>query len=305
MHPLRRETIRFFACSVAAGTALALAVLFSFGSAQDGPASQVPGVDQAALKLLKTFNDEFVKITPGEGRFPATFRMGSAEGPESERPVHEVRFQQEFAIAKYEVPQNLYKAVTRINPSVWKGPGRERNSVETVTFHEAVLFCRQATSLMRLAKLIGPEEEIRLPTEAEWEYCCRAGTTTTYSFGDSPTRPGDEGNRASRLDAYGWHVGNAGGKDPAVGALKPNAWGLYDMHGYLWEYVADAWHDDYTDAPAENRSWDGERKYVWRIIRGGSWRDRYEDLRSSTRKPIPDHVRSDAIGFRCVKAGTE
>lgn len=252
------------------------------------------------LKLLKTFAGEFVDITPGKGRFPKTFAMGSRTGAPSERPVRTVTMDGDFAIAKYEVPQNLYEAVMGENPSRWKGA---RNSAEMMSWQDAVQFCKRATALMRAAKLIAADEEIRLPSEAEWEYCCRAGTTTAYSFGDKATAAGDEGNKASLLSPYGWHTGNAAGNDPPVGALKPNPWGLYDMHGYLSEFVADAWHANYNKAPKNAKPWDGGKpKFVLRVVRSGSWRDRYEQLRSAARLPWADHAKSDAVGFRCVKA---
>ncbi|MBW3543032.1 MAG: formylglycine-generating enzyme family protein [Planctomycetes bacterium] len=253
-------------------------------------------------KILERFASEFVEITPGQGRFPKSFDMGSKAGPSSERPAHEVTFERPFAIAKYEVTQELYQAVMGKNPSVWQGPGRERNSCEMMTWQEANAFCRQVTTLMREADLLKDGELLRLPTEAEWEYCCRAGTDTDYSFGHEARGPGDAGDKASLLDAYAWHTGNAAGNDPSVGVLKPNAWGLYDMHGYLWEYVLDAWHDNYDEAPSDGSAAGADMKHVRRVIRGGSWRDRWSVLRSRTRWAIPDHVRSDAIGFRCVKS---
>ena len=94
----------------------------------------------------------------------------------------------------------------------------------------------------------------------------------------------------------------AGHTTHPVATKLPNPWGLYDMHGYLWEFVADAWHADYKRAPADSKAWDGDKKFVSRVIRSGSWRDRYPSLRSATRLPLPDHVKSDAIGLRCVKA---
>ncbi len=250
------------------------------------------------LELLKRFDSEFVEITPGQGTFPASFSMGSPDGPANERPVHVVTLKNSFWIARYEVPQNLYEAVMDRNPSAWKGP---RNSVEMVTWQEAVQFCRETTKRMRAAKLMDDEVEIRLPCEGEWEYCCRAGTATAYSFGEQATAPGDSGNAASLLDPYAWHTGNAAGNDPPVGAKKPNAWGIYDMHGYLWEYVADSWHESYEGAPVGAVRWESERVQQPRVMRGGSWRDRHELLRSTTRWPIPDHAKSDAVGFRCVK----
>ena len=250
------------------------------------------------LKLLKTFSDEFVAITPGEKDFPASFVMGSDKGSPAEQPAHRVTIRYSFSIARYEMPQNLYEAAMGRNPSKWKGP---RNSVEMFSFQEAQDFCKKITGLMREAKLLADDEEIRLPTEAEWEYCCRAGTTTAYSFGDSAVQAGDAGNKASVLDEYGWHTGNAAGNDPPVGAKKPNAWGLYDMHGYLWEFVSDAWHDDYSGAPADGRSRAGEENTP-RVIRGGSWKDRHEALRSAHRRPFKPDAKDDAVGLRCVKA---
>lgn len=254
--------------------------------------------------LLKLFKSEFVAITPGEGKFPATFTMGSKAGLTQEQPAHTVTLGKPFQIAKYEVTQNLYEAVMGTNPSKWKGP---RNSAENFTFADAQKFCRTATELMRAQKLIGAADEIRLPTEAEWEYCCRAGTGTAYSFGDAARKESDEGKKASLLDPYGWHTGNAAGNDPPVGALKPNPWGLYDMHGYLREFVQDQWHPTYEGAPADGSAWvdapktdekAAEIKSV--VVRGGSWQDAHDRLRSAARESWEAGQPSDGTGFRCV-----
>ena len=204
-----------------------------------------------------------------------------------------------FRISRYEVTQELYRAVMGVNPSRWKG---ERNSVEMVSFQDAQQFCVKLTLMLRDEKLLTDKEIVRLPTEAEWEYCCRAGTTTPFSFGASATAEGDQENIASVLNEFGWHTGNAAGNDPVVGALKPNAWGLYDFHGYLWEYVSDSYvvsaagaNETKQDSPAANAA---------RIIRGGSWRDHHSLLTSSSRTVIPAHAASDAIGFRCVIEST-
>src|SRR5207248_9146766 len=112
----------------------------------------------------------------------------TAGGPDTEKPVVTITLKSPFAMAKYEVTQELYEAVAGKNPSKWKGP---RNSVEMVSWDEANDFCRKATAELRKRKLIGADEVIRLPSEAEWEYACRAGTTTRYSFGDDAKDLGD------------------------------------------------------------------------------------------------------------------
>lgn len=250
-------------------------------------------------KLLQTFDSEFVPIRPGDGDFPQSFVMGTDRGSYFEQPAHKVTFAYSFAIGKYEVPQNLYEAVMGQNPSRWKGV---RNSAEMFSHVEAEDFCRKVTRLLRDAKLLAADEEIRLPSEAEWEYCCRAGSTTPYSFGVSASKPGEPEVRASLLDEYAWHTGNAAGNDPPVGAKKPNAWGLYDMHGYLWEFVSDAWHETYAAAPADGSAWSSDGPTARRVIRGGSWKDRYDVLRSAYRRPIDMDAKDDAVGLRCVKA---
>src|SRR5438067_5273996 len=127
-----------------------------------------------ADRVLRMFAEEFVQLTPGTGKFPASFLMGSGkDSPAAEQPAHEVTFRAPFAIARYEVTQELYEALAGHNPSRWKGP---RNSVEKVSWHEADVFCHKATEALRRRNLLGPGEVIRLPSEAEWEYACRAGT---------------------------------------------------------------------------------------------------------------------------------
>lgn len=261
-----------------------------------GQNDAITGKDAA---LLQTFVDEFVTITPGTGKFPRSFEMGSLHS-EQEQPVHRVTLDRSFAIARYEVPQNLYEAVMGNNPSRWKGP---RNSAEMMSWRDANEFCTRITRLLRDAKLIAADEVIRLPTEAEWEYCCRAGTTSAYSFGERATAADDTGHQASLLDPYAWHTGNAAGNDPKVGELMPNPWGLYDMHGYLWEYTADDWHESYADAPTDGsarRSADDDSRQ--KVVRGGSWKDPFPHLRCAARRPFDIDARDDAVGFRCVRA---
>jgi formylglycine-generating enzyme required for sulfatase activity len=240
------------------------------------------------VELLKTFREEFVAITPGEKGFPAKFTMGSSTpDAANEQPAHEVTIKRPFQIARYEVPQNLWEAVMGSNPSKWKGP---RNSVEMLSLQEANDFCGKATEHMRSAGLITAQQVIRLPSEAEWEYAARAGTQTKYSFGDDPLALGE----------YGWHTGNAAGNDPPVGAKKPNPWKLYDMHGYLWEWCSDDWHDNYESAPTDGSSWVSGGDSKRGVLRSGSWKDAAAKHTSSYRRPANKEVRDDAVGLRCV-----
>jgi len=320
-------------------------------------AAKTPGA-----ALLKTFVDEFVSVTPGEGVFPASFEMGSADQP-NQQPIHKVTLADPFAMARYEVPQNLYESVMGTNPSRWKGP---RNSVEMMSWNDATRFCEKMTAQLREAGLIHADEVIRLPTEAEWEYCCRAGTRTRYSFGDLAQRPEEVGKydvtlarpgehkivmirtvreitglglkeardlvestpkrlkaavsadeaarikaqvteagglcivRESRqLDQFAWHHGNAAGNDPPVGALQPNAWGLFDMHGYLWEFTADGWSEDFARAPMDGSAVPAKDRIV---LRGGSWKDGDDGVTSTSRRSYTVTDADDAVGFRCVRS---
>ena len=269
-------------------------------SYSDEPPQNASDFETPRAELLKFFASEFVAITPGKGKFPASFEMGSSDGPASEQPRHEVTLKQPFAIARYEVTQNLYAAVMGENPSKWKGP---RNSAEMFTWAEAVSFCEKSTKLLRETGLIGDDEVIRLPTEAEWEYCCRAGSTARYSFGDQARKDGDKDAKATVLDEFAWHTGNAAGNDPPVGALKPNAWGLYDFHGYLWEFVQDDWSGDYSGAPTDGSARASDKSSESRhVVRGGSWRERFDRLTSTARMPVTSDFRRDDVGFRCVRA---
>lgn len=237
-------------------------------------------------EILKLFADEFILITPGKDKYPAAFKMGS-NATAAEQPVHSVALAAPFAMGKYEVTQELYQVVMGTNPAKWKGP---RNSMEECTWHESVQFCEKVTSELRKRKLIADNETIRLPSEAEWEYVCRAGTDTAYSFGD------DEKD----LTAYCWYKKNAPGNDPPVGEKKANPWGFYDMHGYNWEWCLDDWAPNYEKAPGDGspRKVEGAKD---KVIRSGSWNDGPDQARSAYRGHHAAEGKTSAIGFRCVK----
>ncbi|MDP3013907.1 MAG: formylglycine-generating enzyme family protein, partial [Candidatus Subteraquimicrobiales bacterium] len=128
------------------------------------------------------------------------------------------------------------------------------------------------------------------PSEAEWEYAARAGTTTRYSFGDYESKLGD----------YAWYWDNSGHKTHDVGQKKPNPWGLYDMHGNVWEWVQDIWHDNYNGAPTDGSSWEGDGSV--RVIRGGEWNVNAGHCRSAFRLEGDSDYRGDGnVGFRLLR----
>lgn len=247
----------------------------------EGPQdTRTPSADEPTM--LKRFVKECLLVTPGKGQFPAEATVGQPQPRPHERPRTETRMGAAFRISRYETTQELYAAVMGGNPSRWQGP---RNSVERMTIASARQFCQRLTARLRAEKLISAQQIVRLPTDVEWEYCCRAGTKTRFHFGDEV---GDAAE-TDRLDAVAWHTGNAAGNDPAVGVLQPNAWGLFDMHGYLWEFVVTPDNRDATKA----------------TIRGGSWRDRHPLLSSASYLTVPAAETGDHIGFRCVIAEKE
>lgn len=250
-------------------------------------ADPAPPEPRPALELLKTFHDELIQVRPGEGPYPKRFTLGRNADEPTERPLQQAYIKYDFDISRYEVTQELWERVMGNNPSRWKGP---RNSVDSVSYNDCVEFCHRLTLALREVDLISSKQFVRLPSETEWEYCARAGTISLYSFGDDP----------SELDDYAWYSGNAAGNDPAVGAKKPNGWGLYDMHGYVWEWCADRWHETLRDIPGDGSVWNVRGEPKKRTLRGGSWKDSAKRVLSTTRRGAYTTTRDDALGLRCV-----
>ena len=188
---------------------------------------------------------EFVLIPAG------SFMMGDEKGMDWEKPVHKVTITKPFYLGKYEVTQEQWQAVMGSNPSRFKGP---KNPVERVSWDDCQAFLAKLNEKFRSGGA-----KFGLPTEAQWEFACRAGTTTQYSFGEDPAKLGD----------YAWWAENAKDTTHPVGQKKPNAWGLYDMHGNVWEWCADRWDANYyAKSPANDPV--GPDPGMDRVLRGGS-----------------------------------
>ena len=259
---------------------------------------------RAAAWIRSSAQMEFVRIKGGE------FTMGSpgsdADAEPDEKPQHKVRISP-FYLGMTEVTQEQYLKVTGRNPSEFSptGGGRlkvagqstARHPVENVSWLDAIKFCNALSKkdvLEEYYKIDGDEVRVpnksgagyRLPTEAEWEYACRAGTTTRYSFGDDPRELGE----------YAWYDASCGMTHP-VGQQRPNALGLYDMHGNVWEWCWDGYDVAYyaqspVDDPPETAG------ASLRVIRGGSWNDGPSYCRSADRYGYAPRRRNSYLGFR-------
>jgi formylglycine-generating enzyme required for sulfatase activity len=230
------------------------------------------------------------------------------EGYRRERPQHEVTIKP-FFMGKYPITQAQWKAIASLtdlkvdpersrrvnldlNPAHFKDrPDSDRRPVEQVSWYDAVEFCG------RLSKLTG--REYRLPSEAEWEYACRAGTTTPFYFGETIT--GELANyRASNAYA-GEPKGEYREQTTPVGQFPPNAFGLYDMHGNVWEWCADTWHDNYHVAPTDGSVWIENGNDNRSPLRGGSWGYGPVICRSAIRSDVFRRgYRYNFLGFRVV-----
>jgi formylglycine-generating enzyme required for sulfatase activity len=224
-----------------------------------------------SLDLNKGVKLELVLIPPGK------FMMGSPETEKDRKKnetQHEVTISKPFYMGRYEVTQEQYEATMGRNPSEFKGA---KNPVETVTWEDAQEFCKEVSAKTR--------KTVRLPTEAQWEYACRAGTTTRFYSGDAD----------ADLDGVGWYDSNSEQRTHPVGEKKPNSWGLYDVHGNVSEWCQDG-YKEYSGGVTRK----ADRECM--VLRGGSWYVYARVCRSAFRDIIPPHLGFSSYGFRVVLA---
>jgi formylglycine-generating enzyme required for sulfatase activity/uncharacterized GH25 family protein len=253
--------------------------------AEDSTVSQAPGLgNNRRVKPIDSGDGvsmRFVLIPAGE------FMMGSPVGESGRRnnegPQHKVKLTKPFYMLTTEVTQQQYIQIMGSNPSIFKGAN---NPVEKVSWNDAIEFCR------KLSTKTG--RKITLPREAQWEYACRAGTDTRFSFGDDDML----------LESYCWYKSNRIKRNRPVALKKPNAWGLYDMHGNVQEWCSDRFgYNYYSTSPIVDPKGPSNGQPVVRVYRGGCCVYVSDFCRSATRSGSLPDSRSGALGFRVVFAG--
>ncbi|KKG15203.1 hypothetical protein EO98_15405 [Methanosarcina sp. 2.H.T.1A.6] len=229
---------------------------------------------------------EFVPVPAGE------FDMGSPSHEKRrklwESPVHRVSLKKPFYLGRYPVTQEQWSKVMGNSPSYFKG---EKHPVEMVSWEEAQVFIRKLNAVENTGE---KSSVYRLPTEAEWEYAARAGTTGSHFFGDCE----------SKLTEYAWFLENSGLETHPVGLKKPNPWGLYDIYGNVGEWVQDEYHISYKGAPSDGRAWESHFPGISvpvRIRRGGGWNGNAGCCRSAERLFAAQDRRLNSLGFRVVR----
>jgi formylglycine-generating enzyme required for sulfatase activity len=271
---------------------LSLLMLITVGTAQAADPAKEITVDLGGAKL------EMVLIPAG------SFTMGAARGDRDEYPLHNVTISKPFYLSKYELTQDQWSVVMN-----GKAPGKFQNPnhpVESVDRTQTAAFLKKLNEKLGGKPFIGRNPfdlkdlprtlgTYRLPSEAEWEYACRAGSSKRYCFGD------DE----KQLGQYAWYYGNSKGNPQPVGKKKPNAWGLYDMHGNVWEICRDEYFAGYyTISPQEDPQGPIQGHVTLSIVRGGGWNYSAKSCRSAERGYFTlahNRQRSSALGLRIAR----
>ena len=261
----------------------------------DGPdrvhVQLTPPQQKVGLPIVNSLGMTLIPIPAGQ------FQMGSRQtdvwGRDREQPRHQVTIRRAFYLGATEVTQRQWQELMSTTP--WKGKHQHRGAdnipATFVSWDDAVRFCRKLNFRERALQRLPKGAVYRLPTEAEWEYACRAGTTTAFSFGQAHLN----------LAEYGWFYPNALLGGQSVAQRKPNPWGLYDLHGNVWEWCSDGYADGYRSWPASDPRGPRVGSGADRVVRGGSWFSGARFCRSaSRRRQAPDTV-NDSLGFRVVR----
>ena len=243
----------------------------------------------------------FAKIPRG------SFYMGDIQNYglySQEKPVHFVSLPS-FLMSIYEITQEQYQSVMDSNPAYFKFG--DNYPVESVSWYDAMNFCNKLSDMAGFERCYNDttylfscdfsKNGFRLPTEAEWEYACRVGTETEYYTGNDL---GSDGWTSTDLDVAGWYDGNSDNKTHSVGQKVPNAWGLYDMHGNVWEWCND-WYDSkyYSLSPSYDPT--GPSSVSNRVLRGGGWNNSTTYCRSASRFGDNPALKLNILGFRVVR----
>lgn len=265
----------------------------------------------AVLWLMSGRQPKEIPATTGPGTFTnsigmkfvfipkGSFKMGSTIAPEelvkgyggkadafkNEYPLHKVAISKPFYLQTTEVTQGQWeKVMGDDNPSYFNPCDKDHPKdcpVERVSWNDARKFIEKLNQMEKT-------EKYRLPTEAEWEYACRAGSTSNFYYGDD----------GGELGKYAWYAGNSNWKTHPVGLKKPNNWGLYDMLGNVYEWCQD-WKEDYSDGPVNDPKGPPSGKY--RVLRGGAYVDKVGEVRSARRGYKEPDFKTDHLGFRVAR----
>lgn len=276
--PVVKEPVAAPALPIVAVPPVELPIMKPVAPAAEPVRTEIVPEAPRATSYTNAMGMEFVKIAKG------CFQMGqdpalAAAGVSDRSAWHRVCLSRDYFLGKTEVTQSQWSALMEQNPSKFQGPDLP---VEEVSWAQVQTFIQRLNQREN-------GEHYRLPTEAEWEYAARAGTSGRYSFGDN----------ADQARHYAWFMDNSGERTHPVGKLQPNPWGLHDMHGNVFEWVQDWFDRDYYRAsPVDDPS--GPDSGKERVIRGGSWNAGAALLKSSSRFGVAPDLNGGGLGFRLV-----